>query len=107
MCALGVSEVVGAEESMIPVREWLARKLARAAPAGPVPMIRRGVVMMGESSGVGVVEEVWLRVGVLPFDEAAAMMDGYGRYKGEERKDLGISRRGRLFNVFEVQRAGG
>lgn len=80
ICALGVSEVVGAEDSMIPVREWLARKHAREAPAGPVPMIRRSVVMMGDLLASRVVGEVWLTAGVVPFDVAAAMISDSVRY---------------------------
>jgi hypothetical protein len=74
MCARGVSEVVGAEERRMPVRECEARKQAREAPAGPVPIIRRGVVIMGELLVSGVVLP-------LPFVEAAAMIDGYVRFQ--------------------------
>ena len=56
MCALGVSDVPGAADNMMPVRPWEARKHASEAPAGPAPTMRNGVSMTCSSSPLIVVE---------------------------------------------------
>lgn len=53
MCARGVGEGPGAEEIRRPCRPWEARKQAREAPAGPVPIIKRSISTIVAVEGGG------------------------------------------------------
>ena len=87
MCALGVSDVVEATLTIMPVRPfaivqypaiprgghstyrvglpWEARKQAKEAPAGPVPMISVSMLIVAALSEFGCWRVVPLMVGML------------------------------------------